>query len=235
MSAGLCGVTSRSHTIRLRAVAVLLVLGTPLLSGCSGSARVHTITLGSKRISTTSPLIIRIDPDECYWWINDKGRLCIAMRKANWSPLSKLLEREFLLSFVLDDPPAGPARNYRADRRTLRSRRRAGYSHTRAASLGGIVTVWDYGGETLKGRFRITAVRQSYLVLTGWRAGVRVLVIGEFTAVHNRGKGEAILARTEEDKMVRPPARTKPPSVQVQPQDAQTGKSEPTSTKRNGQ
>lgn len=184
-------------------LAVAFALSALWLTGCAGSATVHTIAIGSKKISTTGPLIVRIDPDECYWWLDDAGRLCVAMRESKGLPFSKVLRREFFLSLVLGDPPAGAARNYRVDRRTLRFRRDAGYGHTRAASLGGIAAVWEYGHKTLKGRFRINALRQSYLVLTGWRTDARILVLGEFTAVRNREKGEGILARTEEDEMAR--------------------------------
>jgi hypothetical protein len=214
---------------------ILLALGAALLSGCAGHAKVHTITLGSRKISTTRPLIVHFNPDKCYYWVDDKGRLCVAMRKNDWSPLGELFSREYVLSLVLDEPPAGSARNYRAERRTLRTRRRAGYTHTRSRSLGGIVAVWDYGRRTLKGRFRITALRQSYLVVTGWRNDARVFVIGEFTAVPDREKGEAILARTEEGPMARPPARPKPILIQGPPQESENDRSDSKSAEQGGQ
>ena len=204
-------------------IALVLPLGMLCLSGCAGGAKIHMIPLGSKRISTTSPLIVRIEPDQCYWWINDDDRLCVAMRKASRLPLGNLRGGEFLLSFDLGKPPAGTARNYRVDRRTLRARRDAGYNHRRAASLGGIATVWDFNRKVLHGRFRITTLRQSYLVLTGWRADARVLMIGEFTAVENREKGEAIFARTEEEGMARSPELTGPPPQTASPPKAPPG------------
>ena len=102
------------------------------------------------------------------------------------------------------------ARDYRADRRTLRARGRAGYRHTRAASLTGIVGGGDYGRRRLQGRFRMTAKHQTYSILTGWRGNAAVLIVGEFTAVPDRTAGEKILSRTEERGMERLPPGPKP-------------------------
>jgi len=198
-------------------IALVLTLTALCLAGCAGRAKIHTIALGSKRISTTGPLIVRTEPEQCYWWINDEGRLCVAMRRSGRVPFGQLRGGEFLLSLDLGKPPAGTARDYKVDRRTLRMRRDAGYNHKRAASLRGIAAVWNFGRKTLKGRFRTTALRQSYLVLTGWRAEAQVLMVGEFTAVHNRKKGEAILARTEEGGATRPPVRKSPPRRRSSP------------------
>ena len=180
------------------------------LSGCAGRATVYTTSLDTKKIGAAGPLVVRMSPDQCYFWLNEKQELCVAMRSVNPSLAGRRFEREFVLSLVLDEPPAGSVRQYSAGRRTMRARVRAGYSHTRAASLSGVVLVWDYGMNKLRGRFRLIAKQQAYSVLTGWRGDQRMLFVGEFNAVSNRVAGEEILRRTEEDGMERVPAPAKP-------------------------
>lgn len=199
------------------------------LASCSGRASIYMVPLGPKPIRTAGPLVIHVSPDECYYWVNDEQDVCVAMRAGNASPLGKRFQREFLASLVLDGQPAGPARYYRAGRRTLRARETAGYTHTRAASLGGIIVIWDYGTGKLAGRFRLTAKQQAYSVLTGWRGDRRVLFIGEFTAIMGRRAGRKILARTEEDGMARAPAPPKPIPVQGPPRNPPLGETVPSS------
>ena len=187
------------------------------LTGCHGRASVHVIPLDGRKISRTKPLIERITPRECYFWSNEKGELCIAMRSFRGSILGERFEKETIASFALGDPPAGSARNYAVSRRTARVVSDAGLSHTRAASLSGIVTVWNYGGDTLRGRFRFSAKQQAYSVLVGWGADSRVLFMGEFTAVCDRQAGEKILERTQEQGMERLPPQPKPRPVHGPP------------------
>ncbi len=187
------------------------------LASCSGRASIYVVPLGPTPIRTTGPLVIQVSPDECYYWVNDEQDVCVAMRTGNASPLGKHFKREFLVSLVLDGQPAGPARYYRAGRRTLRAREKVGFGHTRSASLAGMVVIWNYGKGKLAGRFRLTAKQQAYSVLTGWAGDRRVLYIGEFTAVADRQAGRKILARTEEDGMARAPALPKPIPVHGPP------------------
>ena len=195
---GDCEETGRLFPLSL----VLLVL-----TGCGGHATIHQIPMGIRKISTTGALVRKTTPDECYYWVNEAGELCVAMREAKWSPLGKRFRSEFIASLVLEGLPARTARNYRVGRRTFRGRVEAGYKHTRSASLAGIATVWDYGRHRLRGRFRFSAKHQSYSVLTGWGSNKGLLVVGEFTAVPDRRAGERILARTEERGLERGPPR----------------------------
>ena len=207
------------HRSRLATAIVLTALTG---AGCAGHAVVYSVPLGTKQISTTGPLIVRVTPDECYFWVNDQEELCVAMRSFSGSILGKRFHRELLMSMVAKGLPAGRGREYRMDRRTVRARNDAGYAHTRSASLGGIFTVWDFGRGRLRGRFRFTAKEQSYSVLTGWSGNSTVLCIGEFTAFRNETAGKRLLARTEEGAMGRATdeakaARTSPPAVNSQP------------------
>lgn len=185
-----------------------------LLAGCSGHAFVSLIPTGPKPIRPTAPLIVEVFPNECYFWVNDQQKLTIAMRAHTGSLWGKRFEREFVLSILLDKPPDGPSRYYHVGRHTLRARNRAGYAHWRVASLGGAVVVWDYGKRNLRGRFRIQAKQQSYLVLTGWDNNQHVLLLGEFTAIPGPQAGQRILAQTEGEGMTRSPPSTKPIRIQ---------------------
>jgi hypothetical protein len=207
------------HRSRLATSIVLTALTG---AGCAGHAVVYSVPLGTKQISTTDPLIVRATPDECYFWVDDQEELCVAMRSFSGSILGKRFHREFLMSMVAKGLPAGSGREYRMDRRTARTRNDAGYAHTRSASLGGILAVWDYRRGQVRGRFRFTAKEQSYSVLTGWSGNNTVLCIGEFTAFRNETAGKRLLARTEEGAMGRATddgkaARTSPPAVNPQP------------------
>ncbi len=189
---------------------VLALLSAVVLSGCAAPGTLDIIKLGNKRIRTSGPLMQNVRVDECYHWLDDDGRLCVAMRAFKPSLRGKEYEVEYLLSLVLEEPPAGSARFYQVNRRTLRARRDAGYTHTRSASLMGVVGIWDYADGSLEGRLRITTLQQSYLVLTGWRSVAQLLLVGEFTSRLDREKGEAILARTEEGAVAREAAPKKP-------------------------
>ncbi len=173
------------------------------LSGCRGHGVVHLVPTGTAKISITKPLLLEIHPTECYFWVTDENQLCIAMRQNKHSLLGKWGRREFILSMVLEGVPAGAGRNYRAGRRTMRAHRFKGLSHSRIASLAGIVGVWDYDQRKLRGRFRFSAKQQTYSILTGWGSNRGLLVIGDFTAIPNRKAGEALLARTEQHGMER--------------------------------
>lgn len=183
------------------ALASLFIMGGAL--GCSGRGVVHFVPLDVKQIPMTGTLIARITPDECYYWIDDAGKLCVALRQQKDSVWSPLLSHDIALSLVLGDPPAGVTRAYPAARDTLRVRSSAGVTQLRAGSMSGGAVVWDYGKRTLRGRFRITVKQQSYTVFTDWTGNSRILLIGEFTAREDRARGEEILRRTEDGGLER--------------------------------
>ncbi len=190
--------------------------------GCAGNASVHMIPVSSRKISMTGALVVRIDPNKCYFWLSEQGEICIAMGRAKRSILGSAFDREFALSLVLEGLPAGWGRQYRVDRKTLRVRRDAGFTHTRAASLSGLAAVYDYGEKQLRGRFRIAAKQQSYSVLTGWAGDRSVLYVGEFRAIRDRAAGEKILAWTAEGKMARAPPTDQPEKTKAAPRPARS-------------
>jgi len=176
-------------------------------TGCTGTGSVHMVSLATRKINPAEPLVITVKPGECYYWRDERDRLCLALREFRGSLFSRVLERETLISFVLGEPPAATSREYPVNTSTFRWRRRGGLTHLRAGSLNGVVAVWDYGKRTLRGRFRLTIRQQSYSVLTGWSGDARYIVVGEFQAVRDAERGQAILKRTEEDAMQREPLR----------------------------
>ena len=191
----------------------------------------HIIPTGPTPIPTAGPLLLELSPKECYFWTDGDDRLLLAMRAFHPSLWGPFFEREFILSLVLEEVPAVPARYYQATRRTLRARYRDGLGHTRTASLIGSVLITDFGTSRPRGRFRIKARQQDYFVLTGWGRDTLVLLVGEFEAVEERLRGERILARTEESGMERLPRGTPIPvlgPVRAVPIEGETPRVDPT-------
>ncbi len=198
------------------AVVCLYIAG----SGCTGSARVSVVPFSFKKLVDADPLITRFDPTECYYWTDERGRLCIATSFERVPLVNPFAKRSMVFSMVLDAPPEGPGRNYRATRRTVRMIARNGPNHGRWASLAGIVTVWRTGPSTLHGRFRVFAKHQIFHIAMGWYGRSRALVFGEFRATRNETAGRRILEQSEANGMERfdsasvpkdpKPAATKP-------------------------
>jgi hypothetical protein len=173
------------------------------LVGCSGRALVHTVPLGTQKISTEGPMLLRESMDECFYWTDEQNRLLVAMRKTHHSLFGRFFDREFVLTFVLPGVPAAASRDYRMDRNTARLVSRSGIYPQRGGSTGGIVAVWDYGKGSLKGRFRFNAKQQTYSVLTGWSGDFTSLYLGEFTAVNDPRRGKRLLTQIEEAGLAR--------------------------------
>ncbi len=203
----------------LRIVIIIFVLSVTALIGCTAPASVHIVSIGGKRLTATSPLVVKVSPDECYFWLSDDDELCIAMRGASGSIFGKQHEREFILSMILDGPPAGRGRHFPLNRYSVRMKGRDGFVYTRAASLAGEAIVWDYDTGRLRGRFRTIAKHQTYSILTGWRGDARVVIVGEFSPRRDARAGKAILARTEEEGMERERSHIKPVPIQGPPRD----------------
>ncbi len=190
------GCPRRGFASILLALCVLACLGAA--SGCTGSASVCMVSLNANKLKRTDPLIVKITPERCYYWVDDSDNLCIAMKAGRRSIFGDMFSSEFYFSVVLDGLPAASTRTYNVDRRSGRLRCRRGLSHIRSASLRGLVNVWDYGERKLSGRFRFTVKQQAYFVLSGWGGHEPVLLVGEFEAYPGRERGEQILARSED-------------------------------------
>ncbi|MHC4093098.1 MAG: hypothetical protein ACYSVY_22975 [Planctomycetota bacterium] len=200
-----------------------LAAATFLAAGCSGSAHLYVIPAEHKRIDMRGPLVVRYDVPHCYYWVNQRQELCAAFSYENVAPEGTARRRSFDLSLVLGPLPAGRARNYAVDRRTMRAILHEGAEHRRFASLYGIVGVWfDERHRVLRGRFSIWANQQDYKVWRDWAGDRRVILRGEFTALPDGGRGTESLDRTEVGALKRPPPANRPrrvygPAIEVQP------------------
>ena len=195
--------TSRSSGIRSRRGLGLTLFSAILASGCHNSAELHLIPLTYSRIDAQAPLVLSLQTQECYFWVDERQQIRIAMTGRTAPLFDKENRRTFDMSLVLDGVPANVARNYRVTRRGLRGTLSQGDHHTRFASIRGIAAVWLDGPDRIHGRIRISTKHQKFNVLLGWHASRQVLVLGEFNAVRDRRRCEAILTRTEEGGMER--------------------------------
>jgi hypothetical protein len=184
----------------------------PLISvagGCRGTATLHMIPLTVKQIDARNPLIIRLDADQCYFWIDEQDRVHVALTNSRSAAFDG--PTWFAASLVLNDPPAHVARNYPANRRTARGIVVQNERFARFASTRGIVALWLDDPDHARGRLRIIARYQRFHVLLGWHAPRQLLITGDFEAVRDRARGEAVESQTEqggmersEDEFIRP-------------------------------
>ena len=119
----------------------------------------------------------------------------IALRYHKRNLFHKAFGQEMLVVLDLPDTPAGSGKDYAVTPRTLRATYDAGFTHTRAHSMDGIVAIWDFGQKQLRGRFRLSVRQQSFMVLTGWAGNAPLIYTGEFVALPNQQAGTEILKR----------------------------------------
>ena len=182
-----------------------------LAAGCGGRTRLWLVPVEPEKINPRRPLVSRFDLPAAYFWTNERHELCIALSRGRASG-----RRTFDLSLVLDGAPAGYGRKYRVDRRTLRAVVRRNGPPRRYASYHGIASVWleEDDRNVLSGRFKIWANEQEYrLWMDSWTGNHEVLWLGEFRAIRDRAKGEAILQRTEVEELKRGPPLGRPRPV----------------------
>ena len=191
-----------SRNVQLAALLGLLIVCAET-AGCAGSAHIGVVPLNLKKLRDRDPLIRHLDARRCYYWHDEKGRLCIALEFENLSLIGDYGRRSLAMSLVLNEMPVGNARNYRANLRTLRMIARAGAQHVRWASLSGIVAIRRTPAGHIRGRFRIAAKQQKFHIALGWSSDSRVLLFGEFDAIPGEPEGRKILTRTEADGMDR--------------------------------
>lgn len=193
-------------------VLMILLVGT----GCAGSGRVAIVSTNLRKLPQNEELIRKLSAHRCYFWIDDVRGVCVAMESDQPSIFGAAGRRAMSMSFVLGQPPAGAARDYKASTSTMRMIARAGYNHTRWASRRGIVSITQTPDGRLRGRFRLHAKQQKFSILTGWRGNQPTVVVGDFVATRNAEQGRRILAQTEVDGMGRRPRRAKPSAADAQ-------------------
>lgn len=180
----------------IHAVCGVIVAGA---AGCTGHARITLIPLSSSAIEPDGPLEIRLNPQECYWWVDDDGKLNLAMAYHNLSLLGNYTRDALELSLILGEPASRPERRYSVDRKTARGVWHRGAFHLRLRSRRGAVALRLRDDNILVGRFRLFCMSQSFGVLTGWNSRAQVLVQGQFTAFHDEHHGKPIFERIEKE------------------------------------
>ncbi|MFQ5492007.1 MAG: hypothetical protein ACE5GE_14920 [Phycisphaerae bacterium] len=203
-----------NHPLR-PTVPTTLLLAVACLAGCAGRATIHVIPADYDRISTVRDLNEVYHPAHACFWVNARDELCLAFSTHPALEPDARPAESFDLSFVLEGQPAGPARNYLADRRTMRALIQKRIGRYRYGSLKGIVAVWfdQHDPDLLMGRFRILANEQDHTWWRGWAGNRQVLFVGRFQAVRDVINGRAMLDRTEAGALKRPPRIGKPVPV----------------------
>ena len=194
---------SISTTLKRRRVALLgLLIGGWCAGGCgSAGGGVDLIDLNYRRIYDTDSLIRHVDIQQAYWW-TDGERVYIALT-ASQPGLSKFNRKRFDLSMALSGLVASQSRTYQLGPDSVRAYLHQGFEHERYRSVRGIASVRIDRSGRLTGRFRLTAAKEFFYVLTNWSPAGPVVVVGTFTASKNEKTGLEILKRSEEDGMDR--------------------------------
>jgi hypothetical protein len=202
---------------RRRRVAGALLPLVAALGGCAGG-RVDVISLDFRNIDGPDPVVHRIPLDDCCWWLDEDGKVCIAMERRgmpDW-PLGPF---RFEMSLVLERPPAGQARNYSIDSRALRAVARLMFVRSHFTSRVGILALYRERPDRLRGSLRIQVESESPQLLGGWSRS-RYLMLARFHAVHDPRRGREILARTEERGWERDAPATRPALQEPSAMDA---------------
>jgi hypothetical protein len=171
---------------------------------------VQVTSLTASAIDPPTAEIVNFDPDRCWWWLDEYGRLCIAMQQDRLSLLGPIAHATFRMSLVLGEPSAGVGKNYRVDRNAMRASYHHGPSSHRFRSTKGIVAVRDRANHVYEGTFRMWALHSSSGVLAGWSRAGPYLFLGRFRAVYNPEAGRTVRAETEYGMWARPQPTTQP-------------------------
>ena len=179
-------------------VVAALMIGATGATGCGGFATVEWVPLNYREIDPPKALATHVRLSECYWWLEDDGRVGVAMQERVRVPWSPGLEQSLQISLEFERLPAGRARNYEVGRRELRARVRAGPLEGRFTSRVGIATLSrDDSSSRLSGSFRIASDRQVAGLLGGFGTPSHYLVQGVFEAIRDPDRGRAIATSTE--------------------------------------
>ncbi len=181
------------------------------LAGCAGNLKCSLVSNNMVDIAVepTDARTITLDCAECYWWVDEDGRVNIAGRKVIKSLINARYDFEFYLSFVLDVPSKGMGKNYQLNQSSIRGMIKTGGNILRFQGTYGIL-----GSENRKPDLLVCAYRSGIGISTaklfgGWSNPVPFLVYGTLNAVPDReNKGKAWRKLTEaegyERKFYRP-------------------------------
>ena len=192
------------HSTRALAAVVIAIVGAVCCGGCqTARTGVEVIDLDYRRINDDEKMIRHVDVGKGYWW-TEGDRLIVALT-TDTKGLTPLDHKRFDLTLALDGMPAEKSRTYELGREAVRGYLRYGLSHERFRSMLGIANVQFGSGNRLRGKFRLSAAKEFFHVLTDWAPAGPVVLVGEFSAVKNQRAGGEVLARSDEDGMGRTP------------------------------
>lgn len=203
-----------------RSAALAAALGLLALAGCGGHGQVEIAALNFAAIDPPGgppPRFVRLRLDRCCWWLDEAGKVWVALERERPSPFGRLAHFRFQLSLALDEPPAGSARDYLVSRRQLRAVARYGPAESRFVSQVGIVALYRAPGDRLRGSFRLQVGREARQLLGGWSRPARYLMMGTFEAVRDEARGRRIAEQTESHGWEREPPPGQPAPATSQP------------------
>lgn len=191
-------INGRTHRRRaFGALTPALCAAAVVSAGCTGSARFDLIPLRMNDLNPALPPMVRFHPSECYYRLDQQGKIHVAMRYQNLALFGPLSRVTFTLSLLLEEPPAGRARTYPLRKQNLRGWATAGPEVHRFSSSLGIAAVYDVREHSLRGRFRCYVRHQSGNPLTGWRGNALLLFLGQFHAVEDEAKTRRLETESE--------------------------------------
>jgi hypothetical protein len=201
---------------RWRKLAGLSILA-GLLAGCGGTIRGHIVSqnMTNIRVEPTDAKSVRLDANECYWWVDEAGRVNIAGKGVKKSLLGGR-EQEFAISFTLGEPSQGVGKDYSLQRGKL-----LGYIKThgniyRFQNIYGILGSENRERDRIVAAYRCSVQLQGAGLLGGWSGPVLFLTYGTLKALPDSdGRGAAIQSEIVENYFDRPgespsPAKNKP-------------------------
>lgn len=172
------------------AIALLLAA-----AGCDGRARVDYTSLDFANIDPPGTRVTRHEMPHCYWWMDDRNQLWIAMERHAPSILGLVWSSEARIVFVLERPPAGRGRNYVVGKREMRGAATFGLVDVRYVAQQGLIGVNRDSADSneLRGSFRIQAGFSVSQMLGGWGRPTAVLMFGDFVAVQDEQRGRRVV------------------------------------------
>lgn len=168
-------------------------------TGCRGGGNVEFVSLDVRSVDPPPPKGSRFPIDRCTWWKDEQGRVWIAMERVLYALLGEKYRLELRISLRLDKLPSGKAKNYTLRTEELRGMAHLGPAESRFMSTNGTLALYRDGGNRFRGSFRAEVGRYTRELLTGWSKPAKYLLLGEFVAVQDDGRGGKIVDSTESD------------------------------------
>jgi len=170
--------------------------------GCTGNLHCSFLNnnMSDIAVEPTDARVVTLDCPECYWWVDEDGRLNVAGKKIEKSLINSRYDLEFYISFVLDKPSQGVGKNYQLRQNSIRGVVRSNGNLYRFEGTYGI-----FGSENRKPQDLVCAYRSGIGICTaklfgGWSKPVPFFIYGTLRAVpdrENRGKDWRKLTEAE--------------------------------------